>query len=437
MASLSSASPFQIGIIILFIVFIVGGIAVFAAFGGLAGSDNVGPVVIWGTLGEQVMQEIIGALASEDGSFDELTYVEKDPVSYRAELVNALAAGRGPDLVFLAQDDIVSFSDKVLPIPYSSVSVRRFNDIYVPEGGLFLAPEGVMGLPFLIDPLVMYVNRDLFTSVGIAQTPRFWDEFFALAPKLTSIDTRSDVRKSAIALGSFDNVRHAKDVLAALFMQAGNAIMVRDETGALRSVLADEQGSIAQPAESALRFYTEFSNPAKSVYSWNRSLPESQSAFVSGNVAVYFGFASELQTLRERNPNLSIEVAPLPQVRDGTTRSTFGRMQAASIMRGAQNPEGAYLVAQKLSEQTIAGGIAFAFNLPPVRRDLLRDTPEDAAQSVFAESALMAKGWLDPNPARSSEVFKAMIESVVSGKFGLRDAISEGTSSLEELARTP
>ena len=430
-------SPFQIGIIILFIVFIVGGVAVFAAFGGLTGSGGVGPVVIWGTLDEQAMQDIVGAIGAEDDSFDEVSYVEKNPATYRAELVNALAAGSGPDLFMLAQEDIVQFADKLLFIPYSSVSIRRFNETYVPEGELYLAPEGIAGLPFLIDPLVMYLNRDLFASAGIAQTPRYWDEFFTIAPKITSIDTHSDVRRSAVALGAFDNIRHAKEILAGLFLQAGDPIMARGEDNALRAVLGEEHGDIEQPAESALRFYTEFSNPAKSVYSWNRSLPESQKAFIAGDVAVYFGFASDHALLRERNPNLSIEVAVLPQVRDSRTVSTFGRMQAAAISRTAQNPEGALLVAQKLSEPAIAAGIANAFGLPPVRRDLLRDVPEDAAQSVFAQSALVARGWLDPNPTRSDEVFKAMIESVVSGRLPLGDAIGNGANSLEALLRQP
>ena len=72
-----------------------------------------------------------------------------------------------------------------------------------------------------------------------------------------------------------------------------------------------------------------------------------------------------------------------------------------------------------------------------VRRDLLRDVSEDAAQSVFAQSALLARGWLDPNPTRSDEVFKAMIESVVSGRLPLGDAIGNGANSLEALLRQP
>lgn len=428
-------SPFQIGIIILFVIFIVGGVVVFAAFGGLTGSSGVGPVVMWGTLDEQVMQEVIGALATQDDGFDEVSYVEKNPATYRAELVNALAAGQGPDLFLLREDDIVNFSDKIVPVPYSSLSIRRFNDTFVPGAELYLSPEGVTAIPFLIDPLVMYINRDLFATAGISQTPRFWDEFFTIAPKITSIDTHSDVRRSAVALGTFDNVRHAKDILAALFLQAGDPIIARDENGTLRSVLGGDHGSIAHPAESALRFYTEFSNPAKAVYSWNRGLPESQSAFVRGDVAVYFGFASEYAELRERNPNLAIEVARFPQVRDGRNAVTFGRIQAAAISRTAQNPDGAYLVAQALSGPVISGGVAFAFDLPPIRRDLLQDTPEDPAQSVFVESVLIARGWLDPHPERSNEVFKTMIESVISGRTELGGAIQNATASLGDLVR--
>ena len=435
--SLTSMSPFQIGILILFVVFIIGGVFIFASFSGLTNSGSIGNITIWGTLDRQVMEEALSAIREADQAYEQVKYEEKDPATYRDELVNALAAGGGPDLVILPQDEIVSFSDKLVPTPFSSLSARNFKNSFIPEADLFLSGQGIIAMPLLIDPLVMYVNRDLFASAGVAQTPRYWDEFFTLAPKLTSIDTRSDVRRSAVALGSFDNIRHAKDILAALFIQAGDPIATLSTEGKLEVVLGDDTGTLDRPAESALRFYTEFSNPAKSVYSWNRALPDSQDAFVAGTVAVYFGFASEFSTLRERNPNLSIEVAPLPQVRDSKNLYTFGRMYALALTRVTQNAEGAFMVAQTFTGDDIAGEFAKALGLPPVKRTLLSDTPEDAAQSVFAESALMARAWLDPEPRSSRAIFKTMIDSVVSGRSEPRSAVLDGARALENILNRP
>ncbi len=427
-------TPFQIVIIGIFVAFIVAGVFVFAVFGGLTGGGDIGAVTIWGTIDSRVMEDRLGEMTTADRTYEQVRYEEKRPETYKAELLEALAAGRAPDLIFLPQDEIVSFADKVTPIPYESLSERRFTDSFIPEGGLYLGDAGIWGLPLTIDPLVMYVNRDLFASAGVAQVPRNWDEFFTFAPKITSLDTTSNVRRSAVALGSYDNIGNAKEILSALFMQAGEGIIVRSQ-GGVSVTLGSEDSSVGAPAESALRFYTEFSNPAKSVYSWNRALPEARNAFIAGDVAVYFGFASEYPELVRRNPNLAIEVAPIPQVRDGKTSFTFGNMQALALTRTTQNQSGALIVASVLSGPEQAGKLAAALGLPPVRRDLLQDTPGDAVASVFAESALMARGWLDPEPEGSEAVFKAMIESVVSGRLQLPDAIRDGAASLNELMR--
>jgi hypothetical protein len=35
-------------------------------------------------------------------------------------------------------------------------------------------------------------------------------------------------------------------------------------------------------------------------YSWNRSLPNSSDAFANGDLAIYFGFASEYAKMKEK-----------------------------------------------------------------------------------------------------------------------------------------
>ena len=162
---------------------------------------------------------------------------------------------------------------------------------------------------------------------------------------------------------------------------------------------------------------------------------ESASAFSAGDLGVYFGFASEYEGIRLRNPNLALGVATLPQARDSRNRFTFGRMQALAIPRGASNVKGAAIIAEKLSSEGPARALAEGLRLPPSRRDLLLADPANAVQSVFVESAFLARGWFDPDPQGSSEVFKEMIESVTSGRLRLAEAISEASGELGRLAQ--
>jgi ABC-type glycerol-3-phosphate transport system substrate-binding protein len=382
------------------------------------------------------MENLLTTLRAEDDVFQEVAYVEKNPETYQSDLVSAMAAGVGPDLFLIGHEDILGFADKVLIIPFNIVSQGTFVSSYIDEGQLFLTSEGSLALPLLVDPLVMYWNRALFSSVGVASAPKYWNDFLTLAPKIISLDS-STLRRSAAALGTWANIKNAKAILSSLIMQAGDPLVARSADGTLYSVLGTTPESAAEnPGTSALRFYTEFANPSKAVYSWNRSLPEAQDAFVAGDVAAYFGFASEYKTLLARNPNLQLGVEVLPQIQGNGARLTYGALTGAAISRSARNPQGAALVAQRLTGERAIAYLSQATGLPPVRRDVSVDTSASAVAQVFVQSALIARGWLDPSPKETDAMFKEMIESVVSGRSLPAEAIADAARLLEQLIRS-
>lgn len=410
------------------------GIGVFALFSGLGGKGTVGKVVVWGTVSQDVMDKLFGQLRPQDNSFHDVVYVQKQTDTYAGDLINAMASGTGPDLVLVSQSNVVALGDKLLPIPYSTVSQSTFVNSFIDEGQLFLTGQGSLAQPFLIDPLVMYWNRDLFATAGIANPPRYWSEFITLAPKMTKIDGAANITKSTVALGGWSNILNAKTILSTLFMQAGDPITGYSETGLLGSYLGTTpQGATENPAVSALNFYTGFANPSKTTYSWNRSLPEALDDFSAGDLAVYFGFASDYPTLLSRNPNLHFGVALLPQIQGGATQMTFGRIAGLAIPRTAANVAGAATIAQKLTSQTAITALFSATGLPPVRRDVPVDTSQSAAGAVFVQSALVAHSWLDPNPQATNAIFQNMIESVISGQSQPDQAVGEAAQTMRSL----
>jgi ABC-type glycerol-3-phosphate transport system substrate-binding protein len=418
----------------IFVVLVIVGVGVFSLFGGIGGKSTIGPVVIWGTIDQTTMDKVMADLTSKDKSLQDAIYIAKKPDTYQSELINAIAAGTGPDLVMLSQSSIGTLSDKISLIPYSSVSQSAYLSSYVDEGQLFLTPQGILALPFSIDPLVMYWNRDLFTSVGEGQAPQYWNDLITLAPKITSLDAGANVRRSAVALGTWDNITNAKAILSALMMQSGDFITGRTATGALTTTLGVKPDNAATaPASEALRFYTDFANPSKTTYSWNRSLKDSYDAFTAGDVAIYFGQASEYRSISDRNPNLRFGVAVLPQLQGASAKITSGIIQGLAVARGAKNPGGALAVAQKLTTAAASASVAQAMDLPPVRRDVGTDTSASAASAVFVQSALMARSWADPNASATDSVFKTMIESVSSGQSTPEQAVYDAASAMRQL----
>ncbi len=416
---------------------IVVGIGVFSLFrSGTSGS--VGNVTIWGTLDQKIMDQVLMTARQQDKSFLNVAYVQKNSDTYDSVLVSSMASGAAPDIFLLPQDEAVLFANKIIPIPYASLSQSTFVSSFIDEGQLFLTPTGSLALPFTIDPLVMYWNRDMFATAGIQQPPQYWNDLLTLAPKISSPATvGSSVKKSAVALGGWSNISYAKEILSALIMQAGDPILTRDAQGKLVASLGSNlQQAAENPTASALRFYTDFANPAKVTYSWNNSLPLSQDAFVAGDLAIYFGLASDYTTLASRNPNLHFSVAVLPQVQGNSSTMTFGRMTGLAIPRTAPNPSGAFTIVQKLTSQSEIAAMVQQTSLPPVRRDITVDTSGNAASAVFVQSALIAHAWDDVDPSATSDLFKSMVESVVSGASQPDAAVSESSLSLQALVRS-
>ncbi len=426
-------STFQFIVTTIFAAFILIGVGVFAIYGGVFGGQGVGQVTIWGTMPQAQVDYLLDALRSTDKSLQDVKYVEQSADTYQAVLLNAMASGQAPDLFMVTQEELGAFENKVRPIPYGAVSQSTFVSSYIDEGNLFLTPSGALALPFSVDPLVMYYNRDLLASAGVANAPQLWNDFLGLSPKLTSLDSSQNVKRAAVALGAWQNVSHAKEILSTLFMQAGEPVTSRNSQGALVAVFGQgEQGSSGTPAESALRFYTEFGNPSKTTYSWNRSLPHSDSAFSAGQLAVYFGPMSEYQPLVERNPNLRFGVTLMPQLQ-GSAAVTFGTLTGFAVPLGAQNPSGAMLVAQKLTSTTAAGVLYQSAGILSARRDTAPATAGNATLAVFVQSALISRGWVDPSPTETDQVFAAMINSTVSGAQEPAAAVSEAAQEFTRL----
>jgi ABC-type glycerol-3-phosphate transport system substrate-binding protein len=282
----------------------------------------------------------------------------------------------------------------------------------------------------------MYWNRDTFTNALIPTYPKYWDELTSLIPKLTKRDSNLNIRNTAIALGEFRNVKNAREIFGTLLLQSGNNVVERgvgQNTGEVISSVLDDSVSGVRPTEQALEFFTRFADPSHPDYSWNRGLSSSDASFLSGALATYFGFASEINSLRERNPNIDYDVAPIPQARGSQNRVTFGRMHGISIVRSTQNPAIAFAVMEVLTSKDALSLWTELTYLPPVRRDVINQGTKDPYLQIFYDSALIADSWLDPDKFESGQIFQNMVESVTSGKSTISNSVTTADRLLQDL----
>lgn len=426
-------SKFQTILLLIFGIIIVFAVLIFAlSKSGFGGKEVRGQSIVWGVMDTGVMGNVLNTIKTSGDSELNIRYVEKRPESFATDFIEALASGIGPDAVIIPSDLLVRFEDKLLVLPQSSFSERQFKDSFVEGGEIFLGNSGVIGFPLVVDPLVMYWNRDIFSSAGVTEPPRFWEDVVLLSDKFSKRDPKGALMSSAVAFGEWRNVKNAKDILAMLFIQAGTNIVEKDGVG-YDMTLDERNQSVSLPAESALRFYTDFANPLKTNYSWNRGMPSSDKVFVSGDSALYFGFASEIFDIRNKNPNLNFDVLTVPQTKGTDIKKTFGRVYGISVVKSSKDISSALLNAVSLSGYSSASLLSKSFGLPSVRRDILSTRPENAALETFYGSAKIARSWYDPNPEKTDPVFQNMIESVTTGKALVAGAVRRASQEINSL----
>jgi len=428
-------SKFQLIVTGIFVAFIVIGVATFALFKKTTSQTALPTIMIWGLVPSQTFNGFVTNLNSTRSTPINVNYVQETQSTFEQDFVNALAVGQGPDVVLIPADMILPNENKITPIPYTLLPQRTFEDTYVQEADLYLRSDGITAIPFYIDPLVMYWNRDSFTNAGIASAgtvsqPLTWSTLAGYGAQLTQKDVNSNIRKTVMALGQFSNLDNAREIFGTLLMQAGNPVTERMSDNSVISTLGDGVYQGLTSSAAAVTFFTQFANPTSQYYSWNSSLPDSQSYFLSGNSATYFGFASELASLRNKNPNLNFDVAPLPQAATGSNRITYGRLYGFSIVKQSANATTDYAVISALTGADALAQWQTLTYLPPITRSAISAGTTDADMAIFYDAALISRGWLDPNPSGTQSVWSNMVQSVVSGSDTVNDSVKTANDAI-------
>lgn len=426
---------FQIISMVIFGLFAVFGLLVFSGTIDIGTSDKntaKGTVTLWGTYDKSSMESLIDNFNARNQTF-EVKYSKKDADTFSEDLLEAIASGVGPDMFFLPDDLALKYANKIYTIPYASYPIASYKGAFAEAGEVFLTTNGILAFPMVIDPMVMYYNRNILDSNNIAFPPNNWEEFTLQSTKITTKNDDKQILKSAVGFGQYSNVSGAKDILSMLFMQIGNGIV--KETGqSFSSVLSEQVANLPKPA-SVISFYISFADPNKTNYVWNKSFPNSREYFLADNSAFYFGPASEYQTLVKKNPNLNFAIAPVPQIKGSNLKTTSAHTTGIAVTSFSKNLNTALTAAGLMATTDFALEFAKAVGGAPARRDLLAGAPEDEFSPTIYSSALFARSWLDPSDRDTDNIFRAMIDGAFSNNRSPEDVLEEASGRIELLLR--
>src|SRR3989344_8383324 len=105
-----------------------------------------------------------------------IKFVQKDIETYEEELLDALAAGEGPDIFSIHNDWLPKHQAKMTPAPEKIFGLKDLRQNFVETAETDLTADSqVYALPLAVDVLALYYNKDLLASAGLALPPATWD----------------------------------------------------------------------------------------------------------------------------------------------------------------------------------------------------------------------------------------------------------------------
>ena len=385
-----------------------------------------GAITVWGVfdddkeIGETLITDFRAAYPGVS-----VQYLQLDERSYEQDLVNALAAGEGPDVFMIHNTWLSKHKPKIRPL--TTITSQTFASLF-PQVATndFVADSLVYASPLYIDSLALFYNQTMLDAAGIAQPPKTWNDLITIIPRLRRVDERGRIEQAAVAIGgSEDNINQATDLLSILMFQEGASMINNAGTSADFS----QSGGT-----KALDFYTSFANPRNPQYTWNPDYFYSLDGFVQEKIAMIFNYGYQAEVLRERNPFLNFVVTPMLQQNLEDQAINYADYWGFAVAKSSPQPAVAELFTTftTMNEGPIGNYLLRTDRSPALRSVISRSTNSENI-GVFATQALTAQSWPQPDMAAVENIFSEAIDLVVGGKLPTNRAIRQAEEEITQL----
>ncbi len=373
-------------------------------------------------------------------------YRELRSDEFEDELIRAFAEGDGPDIFSIHNTWIGEYESLIEPlptsltIPYSetrgtikketvhtlkeepTISQRAVKSEFVDvvakdiirsyQANAQVDPQDrIFALPLAVDTLALYYNKDLLNAAGIPEPPKTWTQFQEQVTKLTKVGPNDTLLQTAASIGTGKNVERSFDILSLLMMQ--NGVTMTDNRGAARFGSGRDEGPLA---EDSIRFYTDFANPLKQVYTWNEDQPDSFDAFISGKTAFFFGYSYHSALIKAASPKLNFSTSAVPQI-DGGKNVNYANYWVETVAKSSDNKNWAWDFIQFATKEDQVTNYLKASKKPAARRALINSQIEDEDLSAFVSQTLTAESWYKgKNVEVAEKAFIDLIKDVLRGE---------------------
>lgn len=367
----------------------------------------------------------------------EYSYISKEKM--RDSIVTWASQDKMPDIIIADADTITSNQGYFQLIPYTQTSEFELQNTFIDGSSVYNTPFGFYFYPLAVDPLVTFYNKKILRENGLTNSFSYWQDALRFQETLTQRDDNDNVIRSAFAFAGDNVVNNRLITFAMLSQVAGRIVTPILETTVDNNVTVNYDIDLGGYNNGVSEFYkillfqTAFVDPLKSTYTWNvdNNNVNDFRNFVDGRLAIYFGKASEYNSIKKLNPNLDIGVNYLPQ--SDTNVITSGDLYGIAITSKPADLQYAYQISKLIASADFSGNLSIPMSMSSARVDTLAGKGGTLLEDIIGKSAMVTEFVFNTNIESVDSLISDMYFNINSGKKTIFDAIDIFNQKFESL----
>ena len=378
-------------------------------------------------VGEKLMNELKAAFEKENPDIA-LTLVDSPFTGFHDKAITLFQAQKLPDVLLVQVDWVAEFADLGMLEPLDSWLAKEpkeyLDNIPVTFQQKWQGKQYY--LPIESGAVALFYNTEIFKNAGIAGPPKTWDEYVAIAKKVTNPEKKIFATTATLQVEPPTNMTY--DIYP-LILQAGGSL-IDEKTN--KAVFNSPAGV------KAIQWYVDLINKDKVVVPGvlSNGEKEKRANFGAGNVAMMFEGPWGIAIQKQMNPNLQYDVATLPK---GMTTGTMVRGSLNTVTTQAQNKEAAWKFVRWMSGPTGIELWAKGTGAFPARKDVADQAwfKEKKLFQAFVQQMQLPNARSPflgmPNAVQMNKIITTEIQNVVQGKKNAKQALDDAAAEWNKI----
>lgn len=361
-----------------------------------------------------------------------ISYKKIEYTTYEEKLINAIAAGEGPDIFHIHNDWLPKHNDKISPMPQDeawSYNLDSYREYFVDVAADDLIyQDNIYGIPLYVDTPLLYYNSRLLDDVDIYSPPVTWQQLVDYSHQLTQLTPGGNIIQSGITMGTANNVNRASDILYSIMLQNKTNMMSSDRTSANFALpIKTSTSNDFYPGLESLKFYTGFSDPDNLNYCWNHTMIGSLEAFEKGYAAMTINYSYQKPIIDKfKDPTVRYQTTYFPRIETTDDPITYANYWAETVNKNSKSSAWAWHFIKFMS--TNSSIYNQRTNKPTAIRDKAKDSSNAAnEQSYYAQSFYKIRAQ------EIDDIFNQMIDDTAFGGIPAEDSIRKAQDDITSM----